>query len=94
MQIRTPAFQNRFCRRAGFTLAEVLIATAIVGISFLSLYSGLVQGERLIQNSQQNKRASEIMAQQMETLRLYTWDQLTNSSYIPTSNNFSVQGLP
>ena len=89
MQTNTLPCRARASRRSGFTLAEALIATAVVGISFISLYSGLVQGDTIIQNSQLNKRASEIMAQQMETIRLYTWDQLTNSSYIPLSNTYS-----
>ena len=75
--------------RSGFTLVEALIATAIVGFSFVGLYAGLVQGDNLIQNTSQNNRASEIMAEQMETIRLYTWDQLTNSGYIPLSNTIS-----
>lgn len=29
------------------------------------------------------------MGQQAETLRLYTWDQLTNNGYIPTSSTYS-----
>lgn len=73
---------------AGFTLAEALIATAVVGISFISLYSGLVQGDKIIGASQQNLRATQIMQQQAETLRLYTWDQLTNNGYIPTSSTY------
>ena len=75
--------------RAGFTLAEALIASAVVGVSFIGLVGGLVQGDDIIQGSQQNMRATEIMEQQMETLRLYTWDQLTNNSYIPTTNSYS-----
>ena len=73
----------------GFTLAEALIATAIVGISFLSLYAGLIQGNKIIADSQHDMRATELMAQQMETIRLYTWDQLTNSGYIPLNNTIS-----
>ena len=72
-------------RRAGFTLAEALIATAVVGISFISLYSGLVQGDHILQDSGQDVRASQIMGQQMEVVRLYTWDELTNNGYVPTT---------
>lgn len=72
-------------RCAGFTLAEALIATAVVGVSFISLYSGLAQGTKIVQASQQTVRATQILGEKMETIRLYTWDQVTNSSYIPTT---------
>lgn len=86
---------RRSQRRAGFTLAEALIATAVVGISFISLYAGLVQGDHIIQDSGQDLRASQIMGQQMEIVRLYTWNQLTNNGYVPTTftNNYYPGGL-
>ena len=89
MKTNTILSRTKSGSRAGFTLAEALIATAVVGISFISLYSGLVQGDKIISASQQNLRASQIMAQQTETLRLYTWSQLTNNGYIPTSSSYS-----
>lgn len=81
--------RRRCFRQAGFTLVEAVIASAVVGISFASLYSGLVQGDSIIQADQLNMRASQIMEQQMETIRLYTWNQITNTGYIPASNTYS-----
>lgn len=88
MQIRLPSRSRRPGRRSGFTLAEALVATGIVGISFISLYSGLVQGDTIVRSSAQNMRATEIMAQKMEMIRVYTWDQITNTGYIPRTNTY------
>lgn len=69
-------------RSGGFTLLEALIATALVGVSFASLYAGLVQGVHIVQDSDLNLRATQVMSLKMEAVRLYTWDELTNNGYI------------
>lgn len=67
------------------TLIEVLIATAIFGILFVSLYAGISSGLAIIRNARENLRATQVMLEKMETIRLYSWDQVTQSGFVPAS---------
>ena len=62
---------------------EVLVATAIIGVQFVTLYLGMTQGFGIVQVSRENLRATQILQEKMETIRLYTWDQITNAGFIP-----------
>ena len=68
------------------TLVEVLIATASVGILVVTLYVAFTQGFAIIQSARENLRATQILQEKMETMRIYNWDQI-NSGIIP--QNFS-----
>jgi type II secretory pathway pseudopilin PulG len=73
-------------RRAngGFTLVDALVAMAIAGVMFVALYAGLSAGFRVIKLARENTRATQIMLEKMETIRLYTWNQITNPNFIPS----------
>jgi prepilin-type N-terminal cleavage/methylation domain-containing protein len=70
--------------QAGFTLAEVMVAVAIVGIAFASLYVGMGSGLLITQSSRENLRATQIMLERMEGIRLHNWNQITISNMVPT----------
>ena len=69
----------------GFTLIEALIGMAVIGIVFLSLYGGLTSGFSATQVARENLRATQILAEKMETMRLYTFDQISSNGFIPAS---------
>lgn len=73
----------------GFGLVDALFAMVISGVMFLALYSGLAFGFKVIKFARENTRATQIMLEKMETVRLYTWTQITNVGFIPT-NKFTV----
>jgi hypothetical protein len=78
------------CRAdAGFSLIDALFAMAIAGIMFTALYAGLAFGFNIIKMARENTRATQIMLERMETVRLYTWSQFTNAGFIST-NKFVV----
>ena len=62
---------------------EVLVAVAIIGVQFVTLYVGMTQGFGIVQVSRENLRATQILQEKMETIRLYTWNQITNAGFIP-----------
>jgi prepilin-type N-terminal cleavage/methylation domain-containing protein len=71
-----------------FTLVEVMVAVAIIGVAFTSLYAGMTAGFGVVSVTRENLRATQIMQDRMEVMRMYTWDQLqtfgTSNSYIPS----------
>lgn len=83
--ILSSAFSTKRLRKqAGFTLAEVMIAVGILGVSFVSLYAGMSAGFALTRVSRENLRATQIMVEKMEGIRLFNWNQITASNMIPT----------
>jgi len=72
-------------RQHAFTLMEVMLAVVIIGIEFTGLYVGMTQGFAVVQVARENLRATQILQEKMETIRLYTWDQITDSAtpFIP-----------
>lgn len=70
---------------AAFTLAEVCVGAVIVLIVFGSIYAGLTMSFRATQAARENLRATQVMLERLEGLRLYNWDQLVNSNWIPTT---------
>lgn len=82
------------CKRltAGFSLAEGLIGVAVMGTVFVSLYTGMASGFQAIRNSRENTRATQIMLEKFETIRLYNWDQINDPAFIP--NYFTAKFFP
>ena len=54
----------------GFTFAEVLVAVVLVSIMVVSLNAAFSAGFTLLKLARENLRATQIMLQQMEILRL------------------------
>lgn len=82
MQFRT---LKRSTSGAAFTLIEVLICMVIVGVVFVSLYTGMACGYSTVQLARENLRATQIIIEKLETIRLYNWDQITSSNYVPAT---------
>lgn len=75
---------HRAAARA-YSIVEVLVAVAVLGIMFVSLYSGFSAGFAVIKLARENLRATQILQEKMETIRLYTWDQVNTAGFIPTN---------
>lgn len=67
------------------TLVEVLIGMAIFGVLFVSLYGGISSGMAIIRNAREDLRATQVMLEKMETIRLYNWDQISQAGFVPSS---------
>ena len=72
-------------RSRGLTLVDAIFAMAVAGVMFTALYAGLAFGFRIIKMARENTRATQIMLEKMETIRLYKWEQITNAGFIPTN---------
>lgn len=74
--------KKRGKRLAGaFTLVEVLVAGAILGIISLAYYGALSSGFGLVQSTREDLRATQIMMQRLEAVRLCNWRQLRNFTF-------------
>ena len=82
---------KRVARRAriAFTLVEVMVSVAIIGIVFVALYSGIASGFAVISLAREELRAAQILQDRLEEFRLYSWPQLssfgTSNSFVPSS---------
>jgi prepilin-type N-terminal cleavage/methylation domain-containing protein len=68
-----------------FSLIETLVAVAIVGVVLVSLYTGISNGFAFAKVTRENLRATQILQEKMETIRLYTWEQLGTPGFVPTN---------
>ncbi len=83
MQVRLTQHPRRKSARSGFGIVDALFGMAIAGVMFTTLYAGLGFGFKVIKFARENTRATQIMLEKMETIRLYTWDQVTNTTFMP-----------
>src|SRR5215472_7349513 len=63
-----------------YTLAEVVITAFAFGIMAISLFSGFSSGYALMQLQRENLRATQIMVQKMETIRLLNWAETNDTN--------------
>jgi Tfp pilus assembly protein PilV len=79
-------------RRRGtqaFSLIECVVAVSVILIGFVTIFGSMTMGFSITQLSRENLRATQIMLDKMEGVRLYSWTQITNSSYlIPAFTNW------
>ena len=81
-------------------LVEVIVAVGLGALMFVGLYLGFTQGFAVIQLARENLRATQILQEKTETIRLFHWDQLNAAAnpysftnwYSPNAN-LSKQGI-
>ncbi len=78
--------------RAAFALVDVVVASSLVIILFVTLYLGISFCFSVTDFERQNLRATQIILERMEGLRLLNWNQLTDPNLNPTS--FAEQYYP
>lgn len=80
---------------AAFSLVEVMVAMALMGVSFVSLFAGISSGVQVIHLAREDLRATQIMVEKLETLRLNAWEQVISGTNIPTkfTEMFYPRGL-
>ena len=76
---------SRLARCAAFSLVEVVVSFGILGLVIGSVFAAFSLGFASIRLTQENMRASQILTEKMETIRLYTWSQINTAGFIPTN---------
>jgi type II secretory pathway pseudopilin PulG len=85
MRLRLSFGRSQRVRRRAFTLIEVMVCAGLSGFLFLSLYSGIAQGLSSLQRAREKLRATQILIDKLEVIRLYNWDQINTPGFIPSS---------
>jgi type II secretory pathway pseudopilin PulG len=79
-----PGTSNRRGSSA-YTVVEVVIAVLLLGILATAVFGGFSSGLMAVQAGRENARATQILMQKMETVRLFTWSQGANSVLAATN---------
>src|ERR1051325_10953688 len=87
VQMRMNFVKNRCSWRRSsqraFTLAELMVACAILAIMVVSLFGGISFGFSNITIARQNLRATQIALEKMEIVRMYSWEQVNSNGFVP-----------
>ena len=70
--------------QSGHTLVEVMVALSVLGFMVVSLYAGFSSGFAVLRVARENLRATQILQEHMEVLRLIKWDDVA-PGFIPTT---------
>jgi Tfp pilus assembly protein PilV len=74
------------CGVRAFALAETLVAMLIVGVVCVAVYGAISVTFQTIQATREGLRATQILEQTMEVIRLCNWDQTDPSTgFLPRS---------
>jgi prepilin-type N-terminal cleavage/methylation domain-containing protein len=85
-------------QRGGFTLVEVLCAIVVTAIAATALFAGFDNGFGVLRTTREDLRATQIMMQKTEAIRLLPWNLLTNANgsfqenYYPPGTAFTNGG--
>src|SRR6187402_2834588 len=70
--------------KRGFTILEVVCAMVLLLMLVTAVYGAISSGMTTVRMSRENLRATQILLDKMEALRLYNWDQLNGGFLAPT----------
>ena len=103
--MKTKLFTNQGFRHSesADTLAEVMVGVGLLGLLFASLFSGMSRCTGLTQIAREDLRATQILLDRIECIRLFNWNQLVysnnlcpatfTSSFCPIANDSGSTGF-
>jgi type II secretory pathway pseudopilin PulG len=80
-------------RRAAYTITEVLFAVALVGFVLTGVFTGISYAFAVLQTARENLRATQLLEEKMETIRLYSWEQINTPDFFPAAFEASANAL-
>jgi hypothetical protein len=79
-------------KRGAYTVTEVMMAVGVCGGVLAGVLAGFSLAFGVLQSARENLRATQILQEKMETIRLYNWDQINTAGFIP--NTFTASMNP
>ena len=67
------------------TLVETIIATGILGIMGAGVLGSVNYGMFTIRLARENARATQIMVEKLESIRLYNWSEVISNGFVPAT---------
>ena len=89
MRIDISANQQTGALHSAFTRVEVMVGVLAMAIMLAGLYLGFSQGFAVIQATRENLRATQILQEKMETIRLFQWEDITTAQSPYGFTNYS-----
>lgn len=79
----------------GSTLVEVVLATVILSIMGAAIIGSINYGMFMMGMARENARATQVMVEMLESIRLYNWDEVTLNGFVPNqfTNSYDPQAL-
>jgi Tfp pilus assembly protein PilV len=76
----------------GSTIVEVVVALFLIKLLVLAVYGAISTGITTVRMARENLRATQILVEKMEAIRLYNWEQLDSTFIAPTFvSNYDVK---
>lgn len=83
MKLKPSVPRSSRAGKLAYAMIEVIVGVSLMGITFVSLYAGISSGFALTQIARENLRATQILLERMEGIRLFNWDQLVDPTLCP-----------
>jgi len=81
MDVKTRAISGS---QKAYTIVEVVFASGIIALLFVTVYLGIAFGFSVSRAERENLRATQVILERMEGIRLFTFDQLSDTNLNPT----------
>src|SRR5438309_9828525 len=72
-------------RTAAFTLAEIMVCIVMINIGAAGLMGCFKYAFLITGLTRENQRATQVMLERAEAIRLCSWDQVRSNGFIPTT---------
>lgn len=72
-------------RLEAMALVDVLMSVALIAIMAGGLVGSLTYGYFVMELARENQRATQILLERSEAIRLYNWDQVNSNGFIPAT---------
>jgi type II secretory pathway pseudopilin PulG len=79
-------------RNQAWSLAEVMVAVMILALVLVSVFAGFGLGFGIIKSTREDLRATQILTQKIEGIRLCTWSQLTTQCPTSFTETYAIVG--
>ena len=83
MKLKQFVSPKRWRGTLAFSLVEATVGMGVIGTVVGALLSGISTGTFTMRMARENLRATQILLEKVETIRLYSWQQITDPNFIP-----------